>query len=175
MKEPKIFIIGDPHFWHRAIIKYCNRPFATVEEMNETLIKNWNSVIGKQDIVYILGDFALCGKDRIIEITQKLNGRKRLVLGNHDGASLETYRNAGFEYVYNHPILLENFYILSHYPQTYIQKDGLYANVFAHVHDDPAYVDSSARTFCASVERIDYTPILFERIKEVMKEYENGE
>ena len=123
MKEPNIFIIGDPHFWHKNIINYCNRPFETVEEMNETLIKNWNKVVGKQDIVYVLGDFALCGKDRIIEVSRALNGRKRLILGNHDGASLDTYREAGFEYIYNHSIILDEFYILSHYPQTYIQKE----------------------------------------------------
>ena len=178
MREPNIFIIGDPHFWHRAIINYCNRPFATVEEMNETLIKNWNKVVGKQDIVYVLGDFALCGKDRIIEVGRALNGRKRLILGNHDGASLETYREAGFEYIYNHPIILDEFYILSHCPQTYIQKNGLYANIYAHVHDDPAHVDVSSRTFCASVERswMMYTPIKFETIKQLMKECEeNGE
>lgn len=176
MREPKIFIIGDPHFWHKNIINYCNRPFATVEEMNETLIENWNSVVGKQDVVYVLGDFALCGKDRIIEITQKLNGRKRLVLGNHDGASLETYRNAGFEYIYNHPVILDEFYILSHYPQTYIQKNGLYANIYAHVHDDPAHKDVSSRTFCSSVERetMKYAPIEFEFVKYLMKECEEN-
>lgn len=176
MNQSKIFLIGDPHFGHRNIIRYCNRPFETVEQMNETLIKNWNKAVGKQDIVYVLGDFALCGKDRIIEITQKLNGRKRLILGNHDGASLETYRAAGFEYVYNHPIILDDFYILSHYPQTYIQKDGLYANIFAHVHDDPAYVDYSSRTFCVSAERpwINYTPLSFEGIKQLMKECEEN-
>lgn len=174
MKESKIFLIGDPHFWHKNIIGYCNRPFKSVEEMNETLIANWNSVVGKYDIVYILGDFALCGKDRIIEIANRLNGRKRLILGNHDGASIETYKSC-FEYVYNHSIILDEFYILSHYPQTYIQENGLYANIFAHVHDSPAYTDHSARTFCVSAERIAYTPVLFEKVKEVMKEYENGE
>ena len=148
MNQPKIYLIGDPHFWHRAIIRYCNRPFMTVEEMNETLIKNWNSVVGNNDIVYILGDFALCGKDRIIEITQKLNGRKRLILGNHDGASLETYRNAGFEYVYNHPIILEEFYILSHYPQTYIQIPFL--NIHAHTHEP----SNSENHFSVSDENI---------------------
>ena len=174
MRKPKIFLIGDTHFSHFNIIKYCNRPFDDAKQMNEELIKNWNSVVSKHDIVYVLGDFALCGKEEIIKVTQQLNGRKRLILGNHDKASLETYYRAGFEYVYNHPIILEDFYILSHYPQTYVQKDGLYANIFAPVHDDPAYVDSSARTFCVSAERIAYTPILFEKIKEIMKEHENG-
>ena len=141
--------------------------------MNEILVRNWNKVVGKYDIVYILGDFALCGRDRIIEIAQKLNGRKRLILGNHDGASIDTYKSV-FEYVYNHSIVLDEFYILSHYPQTYIQENGLYANIFAHVHDNPAYVDASSRTFCVSAERIDYTPILFDKIKEIMKEHEDG-
>lgn len=86
MNEPKIFLIGDTHFMHRNIIKYCNRPFKDVEEMTETLIKNWNSVVGKNDIVYVVGDFALCGKAKIIEIGNQLNGRKRLILGNHDQA-----------------------------------------------------------------------------------------
>lgn len=173
MNEPKIFLIGDPHFWHKNIINYCNRPFETVEDMNETLVRNWNMVVGKYDIVYILGDFALCGRDRIIEIAQRLNGRKRLILGNHDGASIDTYKSV-FEYVYNHSIVLDEFYILSHYPQTYIQENGLYANIFAHVHDSPAYVDASSRTFCVSAERIDYTPILFDKVKEIMKEHEDG-
>lgn len=173
MSNPKIFLIGDMHLYHRRIIDFCNRPFSSVEEMNETLIANWNNVVGKHDIVYELGDFALCGKDRIIEVANRLNGRKRLILGNHDGASIETYKSC-FEYVYNHPIILDEFYIFSHYPQTYIQENGPYANVFAHVHNNPAYVDHSARTFCASAERIGYTPILFEKVKEVMKEHENG-
>lgn len=163
MREPKIFIIGDPHFWHKNIINYCNRPFTTVEEMNETLMKNWNSVVGKQDIVYVLGDFALCGKDHIIEITQKLNGRKRLVLGNHDGASLETYRNAGFEYVYNHPIILDEFYILSHYPQTYIPQP--FFNIHAHTHE-PSVLGNC---FCVSAENINYTPLNFDEVKRAQK------
>ena len=57
--------------------------------MTEKLIKNWNSVVGKNAIVYVVGDFARCGKQKIIEIGQRLNGRKRLILGNHDQLPLK--------------------------------------------------------------------------------------
>lgn len=170
MREPKVFLIGDCHYGHRNIIKYCNRPFKDVEDMNEQLIKNWNSVVGKNDIVYVVGDFALCGKQKIIEIGQRLNGRKRLVLGNHDQASIETYRAAGFEFVYNHPIVLDDFFIISHVPLVGISENCPFGGIFAHVHDDPAYKDCSCRSFCVSAERIGYTPIDFEVIKQRMKE-----
>lgn len=175
MNEPKIFLIGDCHFGHRNIIKYCNRPFGNVEEMTESLIKNWNSVVGKNDIVYVVGDFALCGKQKIIEISQRLNGRKRLILGNHDQASIETYRAAGFEFVYNHHIVLDDFFIVSHVPLVGISANIPFANVFAHVHDDVAYKDYSSRSFCVSAERINYTPIEFDVIKQKMKEADDGE
>ena len=170
MNEPKIFLIGDCHFGHRNIIKYCNRPFKDVADMTEKLIKNWNSVVGNNVIVYVVGDFALCGKQKIIEICQRLNGRKRLILGNHDGASIATYREAGFEFVYNHPIVLDDFYIISHVPMVGISINATFANIFAHVHDNPTYRDCSCRGFCVSAERIDYTPIDFEIIKQRIKE-----
>lgn len=149
---------------HRNIIAYCNRPFATVSEMNKALIDNWNKVVRKEDKVIMNGDFALSGKDKIIEIGQQLNGRKTLILGNHDGASLKTYYDAGFEMVSKYPIVVEEFFIVSHMPQ-YIQENGVYVNLFAHVHNNPAFKDVSARSFCTSAERINYTPILFEDIK----------
>jgi calcineurin-like phosphoesterase family protein len=149
---------------HRNIITYCNRPFATVSEMNKALIDNWNKVVRKEDKVIMNGDFALSGKDKIIEIGQQLNGRKTLILGNHDGASLKTYYDAGFEMVSKYPIVVEEFFIVSHMPQ-YIQENGVYVNIFAHVHNNLAFKDVSARSFCTSAERINYTPILFEDIK----------
>lgn len=149
---------------HKNIIPYCSRPFATVSEMNEALIDNWNRVVRKEDRVIMNGDFALCGKERIIEIGLKLNGRKTLILGNHDGASLKTYYDAGFEMVSKYPILIDEFFIVSHMPQ-YMQKNGLYVNVFAHVHDSPAFKDVGERSFCTSAERINYTPIEFKDMK----------
>ena len=169
MKEPKIFLIGDLHFGHRNIIKYCNRPFKDVDDMTEQLIKNWNNAVGANDIIYVVGDFALCGKQKIVEIGQRLNGRKRLILGNHDQASVNTYREAGFEFVYNHHIVLEDFFIVSHVPLVGISENTPFANIFAHVHDDPTYKDYSCRSFCVSAERINYTPIWFEIVKNNMK------
>ena len=55
----RIFLVSDTHFNHENILKYCNRPFNTIEEMNVALIGNWNSVVKDDDIVYFLGDFAL--------------------------------------------------------------------------------------------------------------------
>lgn len=161
----KIWLIGDTHFSHQKIIEYCNRPFRTVEEMNEILIKNWNSCIGKNDVVIMMGDFALCGKEKIIEIGNKLKGRKHLLLGNHDGGSNDTYRAAGFEYIYKYPILLDEKYIISHYPQK-IFSDG-YINIHAHTHNNPTFSHFTKNSFCTSVELNNYKPILFEDIKEL--------
>lgn len=103
----KIWFIADSHFSHKNVIDYCNRPFCSVEEMNGALIHNWNKIVKNNDRVFMLGDFALCGKDKIIEIGQQLNGRKILIMGNHEGASLSTYYNAGFEMVSRFPLFLE--------------------------------------------------------------------
>lgn len=159
---------------HKNIIQYCNRPFSSVGEMNEEIIKRWNSVVKKDDVVFHLGDFALCGKDKIIEIGQRLNGRKTLIIGNHDGASIKTYYEAGFEHVIKYPILFNDFFILSHMPQ-FVQDNGLYANIFAHVHNDPNYKDASPRGLCVSAERINYTPISWEEIKKRMQECEEAQ
>lgn len=166
------FLIGDTHFHHANIIKYCDRPFATVAEMNERIIENWNHTVGRLDTVFVLGDFALCGKNGIIDIGNKLHGKKTLILGNHDDASIKTYYDAGFEFVSKYPILYKDFYILSHYPQ-YIQNNGVYANIFAHVHNNPMYTDFSTRSFCVSAERINYTPIDFDEIVSTMKSSES--
>ncbi|NCU28586.1 MAG: phosphoesterase [Candidatus Moranbacteria bacterium] len=136
--------------------------------MNEAMIDNWNKVVRKEDKVIMNGDFALCGKERIIEIGLKLNGRKTLIFGNHEGASLKTYYDAGFEMVSKYPILVDEFFIVSHMPQ-YVQENSSYVNVFAHVHNNPAFKDVSARGFCTSAERINYTPINLDEIIERMR------
>ena len=80
----EIFFTSDHHFGHRAILTYAKRPWDTVEEMDEALIKAWNDVVGPNDYVYHLGDFSFHKKDRTLSILCRLNGIKCLVQGNHD-------------------------------------------------------------------------------------------
>lgn len=80
------YIISDLHLGHANIIKYCNRPFASVEEMDKTIINNWNSTVKDDDEVYFLGDFSFGRPGHKVsrEYREKLNGKIHLVLGNHD-------------------------------------------------------------------------------------------
>lgn len=76
--------IADLHFDHADIISYDNRPFDSVEEMNEALVSNWNRVVGPEDLTWILGDFCAGGAERWRELLQRLSGKKALIAGNHD-------------------------------------------------------------------------------------------
>jgi calcineurin-like phosphoesterase family protein len=86
--KSKIFFTSDHHFGHTNILKFCDRPFTSIEEMNEELINRWNEKISKEDEVYHLGDFALTTNESFKEITDRLNGTIYLVVGNHEGAAL---------------------------------------------------------------------------------------
>lgn len=78
------YVISDLHYGHENIIDYCNRPFDDVDEMNETLVNNWNSTVGDDDVVIFLGDLAMWGHDAAVSCFNKLNGQIVFVEGNHD-------------------------------------------------------------------------------------------
>ena len=78
-----IFFTSDHHFNHSNIIKYCCRPFGSVEEMNDEMLKRWNSVVQPGDTVYYLGDFSL-GRGPVEYFAPRLHGEKHLIMGNHD-------------------------------------------------------------------------------------------
>ena len=85
-----IFFTSDHHFGHANIIKYSNRPFAHVDEMNEQLIANWNSTVPKGARVYHCGDIALCDVRDWENIRRRLNGQIYLLNGNHEYTANET-------------------------------------------------------------------------------------
>lgn len=148
-------------------MSYENRPFESVEAMNQEMITNWNALVQEEDKVYVLGDFGAEGQEEAV--LSQLAGIKYLVKGNHDTRSNAYYREAGFEEVYDCPILLENFWILSHEP-LYVNTNMPYANLFGHVHNSPLFKDYSKQHFCVSVERINYTPVAFEEIMRRIRE-----
>lgn len=168
----KTFLISDTHFSHKNIISYCNRPYENTKEMNEDLIKKWNEVVGRDDLVYHLGDFGFGSKEEIKRIQERLNGRIALVLGNHDNRGVKFYYDCGFHRVYDNPIVIQDFFILSHVPFVPWETNGRYANIHGHTHDDDRFKTTS-RTFNACVEMNGYKPVLFEDAIQKMKELEN--
>lgn len=78
-----IWLTSDHHFYHANVIKYCNRPFKTVEEMNEILVARWNEVVKPDDTVLYLGDFSMAARAAEVFLP-RLMGKKELYCGNHD-------------------------------------------------------------------------------------------
>lgn len=110
----KTFFTSDTHFGHRNIIQYCNRPFATVEEMDEEMIRRWNEVVGQDDVVYHLGDFAM-GKNSAPKTLERLNGRKHFVWGNHDSKQTRELPHWESAQPYLEINLDGHFVVLCHY------------------------------------------------------------
>lgn len=162
-----IYFYGDPHFGSENIILFDKRPFKNATEMDYELINLYNSVVSNNDEVYFTGDFGADGYEK--EILNKLNGYKYLIKGNHDAKTNQEYRNFGFIEVYDHPIILDDFYMISHEP-LYVSKQMPYANIFAHVHTNPMYIKCSIRSFCTCIDRNDYKPVSFDYIKNKIAE-----
>ena len=79
-----IWFTSDTHFGHQNILKYTDRPFSSVEEMDEALIENWNNRVGDDDEIYHLGDVALCSPNKLRKVLARLKGKIYLIRGNHD-------------------------------------------------------------------------------------------
>lgn len=168
------WVIGDTHFDHSNIIGYCNRPFETVDEMNMTMIDNWNSVVSPEDIVYHLGDFSFGkgSRENIATIREMLNGHVFLIKGNHDRQTKSWYNRAGFDFVvggeYWH---YEPTVILSHRP--YPTRKPM-INIHAHTHN-LLHVAEKEVYCCVSVEQINYTPVdLDQLISQIRNNDEKG-
>ena len=160
------FFIADTHFGDESIIIFENRPFSTSKEMDHAIIHNWNSNVKKEDCVFILGDYSFYDFQGTKTITQKLNGYKILVLGNHDmGLEIDCWKDAGIDEVYKYPIIFNKYFILSHEP-IYMSKNMPYINVHGHLHH-LTYNDTGFFNVC--LENINYTPINAETVYQKYK------
>lgn len=175
-----VFFTSDTHFNHSNIIHFCNRPFRNVEDMNKTLISNWNSVVSPDDIVFHLGDFCLGGAAEWTKILDRLNGHIYLILGNHD---LKNIRQ-GFVSRFKHVTMQMRIMVdkqpiyLNHYP--FLCFDGGYKDVwqlFGHVHTRPNNTGIDAprlqhlypTQYDVGVDNNNFTPVSFDQVKAIIQ------
>lgn len=158
----RIFLISDTHYNHSNVIRYCDRPFKNVYEMNKGIINSWNSVVRNDDICYHLGDFGFGNKEQISGWVRALNGRIRLILGNHDNHPVKWYLDCGFDRVYDKSIIVQEKYILSHCPIEFSSNLGPFKNIHGHVHNATDYLIPTRQRLNVSCEVLNYIPITIE-------------
>ena len=165
--SPHIFVISDTHFGETNIIKYFNRPFASAQEMDETMQKRWNSVVQQQDVVIHCGDFC-DGKGKhaltnIIKYRRQLNGHIGLILGNHDNERLNYRDKGGFQFVYPYYKRFDKVlfcHCLEWMPPS-IAKNATII-YYGHVHNKDVYDKDKwlpTHIINVSAELLDYTPM----------------
>ena len=178
-KAERLFFTSDTHFGHSNIIKYCQRPFSCIEEMDDALIANWNRVVGKDDIIFHLGDFAMGGSAEWSRLLQKLNGKIYLILGNHDlktiGAGFSRLEGVAMQMLIN---VKGQIIYLNHYP--FLCYGGAYRNtwqLYGHVHtchansglDVPRLKMLMPMQYDVGVDNNNYRPVSFEQVKKIIR------
>lgn len=166
-----IFVTSDLHFGHKNIIKYENRPYQNIEQMDKDLIKKWNDTVEKDDTVYVLGDFSWYRGEKTNEILKQLKGKKILIIGNHDRNFLDDkkFDKTLFEEIEYYKELKYNkrMYILFHYPIA--EHNGkMYGAVhlYGHIHTMNLELEQNLKPlgYNVGVDRNNYKPINIERI-----------
>lgn len=172
----ELFFTSDTHFGHKNIIKYCDRPFATSEEMDEALIANWNSKVPTTGIVFVVGDFSMnCPMNRVIEIRKRLNGRIILIRGNHDDDVIKlNERHKIFEEIHTRLDIRVSYtdengdtsYVdieLNHFPSLVWNNShkGSYQG-YGHVHSKEAIPGQDPFQTDVGVDGNNYTPLSLE-------------
>ena len=178
---PATFLVSDTHFGHEktcTVFKRADgtplRPFKTVEEMDEEMVRRWNERVGKKDKVYHLGDVVINRK--YLEILGRLNGDKVLIRGNHDIFKLEDYTKY-FRDIRGYHVM--SGMIFSHVPVHPESLGRFGVNIHGHLHYQRVkkivgvdktgaftYSDEiDPRYHCVCVEQTDYTPITLEEVK----------
>lgn len=160
------YYIADTHFGHDNIRRLSNRPFNSVEEMDKVIIDNWNRKVTDNDDVYILGDFSYKSEDPI-EYLKKLNGKKHLIVGNHDNKLLKNPNcRKYFVEIVDMKTVNDNgtYIVLCHYPL--VEWNGYYRNTlhfYGHVHntyhnETTKYAMSIKNAYNVGVDVIGFEP-----------------
>lgn len=175
-----LWFISDTHFHQANILNFKRmngeplRSFQSVEEMNEIMVERWNSLVKPGDKIYHLGDVIMRYQPENLKILSRLNGQKRLILGNHDtlkGTELVKY----FKKVEMWRVFGEYGFLCSHVPIHSGSFGRAVLNVHGHTHDSIVKIDvldqpADPRYFCVCVEQTDYFPVHLDVILDKVKE-----
>jgi calcineurin-like phosphoesterase family protein len=130
------YFIADLHFGHENIIKFSKRPYSNAQEMDDDYVKIWNSKVKKDDDIYIVGDFCMSSEESVIKgYCDRLNGRKHLIIGNHDYFVNKPWVNKYFTTVQNYLEINYNktLFSISHYPFSEWNK-SMHGSIHVHGH-----------------------------------------
>lgn len=173
------FYTSDLHLGHIKILKYENRPFKDVDEMNRVLVENWNHKVRKNDEVYILGDFGFIKGDVANYYLDQLNGRKYLIKGNHDSYFLNhsKFDASKFEWIKDYATVKDHGIriVMSHYPMAV--WDGMHhgsLHFYGHIHSNtntphPLNFDLGPNAFNVGCDVRNYEPVTLEELFSVFK------
>jgi len=173
---PETFIISDQHYGHANALTFKKsdgsplRDFSSAEEMNEHMIHCHNSVVRPQDKVIFLGDVAI--NKKYLEILRRLNGKKKLIMGNHDIFELKYYAEHFYEMK---AYRVFDKHIMSHIPVHKASIGRFVANVHGHTHSENVLledgtVDPHYIAMCVEQPHVNYTPVPWYRVKEILKD-----
>ena len=168
-----IWIISDTHFQHTNIVDKFEprRPFDNVDHMDQTLVENWNTVVKPGDKVYHLGDVFFGSKDSFKSLWPRLNGRKRLIVGNHDDVKFLA-SGSFFDKILLWRMFKDHSLLLTHVPvHPSSLKEGRFKgeemiNVHGHIHFHNPPKGPYVNVSC---ERIKYTPVHIEEVRRLWK------
>lgn len=167
-----IWVCADLHLQHKNIIRFGRKQFGSIEDHDKYVIERYNSVVGKDDLVYILGDIGFTPKDSLGDKVRQLHGRKILIIGNHDRLQDGDYINMGFIQVVRHPIFYSNNIILSHIPVLECLNSPYTICVHGHLHNNYLTLPNF---FNVNIELHDFLPINIkefeEKAKKLCKQY----
>lgn len=162
-----IWVISDTHFNHANSLNWEDgsrgKLFNSVNHMNEVMIENWNRVVKPQDKIYHLGDVFMGDKEGFKALWSRLNGKKRLVVGNHDDIKFLSQGNF-FQKVYMWRIFSEFGLTLTHVPMREDQMRRSTLNVHGHIHERRSPTKNHK---CVCVEQVNYTPVNIEDLRVV--------
>lgn len=178
----KIFVTSDLHFNHKNIIKYENRPWSTVEEMNNALVNNWNKVVSEEDTVYILGDVTMGSYEDIYNLLLQLKGHKILIQGNHDHRMLKDSR--AYEY-FDEVVSYKSFrykkkhIVMFHHPIACWDGEmrgsiHLYGHIHSNSHELPDGFNRK-KSYNVGVDTNHYTPVDLDWILDIIQMREEPE